>query len=124
MSSIIESLSASGEDPLYPSSDGEPVGETDWHMLALILLREALEDVFAAEADVKVASDMFLYYEEGNPSACKAPDIMLVKGVDKSLRRTFKTWVENAVPCVIVEIASERTWQEDLEAKHDLYQGL
>jgi len=57
MSSIIRPLLEADDEDLYPSSDGEPVGETDWHMWALILMREALEDVFAKQSDVKVASD-------------------------------------------------------------------
>jgi len=100
------------------------VGETDWHIWALILLREALEDFFAPRPDVYIASDLFLYYREGDPGACKAPDVMVVTGVAKRWRRTFKTWVENAVPCVVVEITSEKTWQEDLGEKRDLYERL
>lgn len=112
------------DDLLYPSEDGVPMGETDWHMWALMWLREALEDYFADRDDVKVASDMFLYYREGDPSACKAPDIMVAMGVANHWRRTFKTWVEKAVPNVIVEIASEKTYAEDLREKRDLYERL
>src|SRR5262249_19006176 len=83
-----------------------------------------LEDFFADRRDVKVTSDMFLYYQKGDPRACKAPDTMVIKGVGKHLRRSFKTWVENAVPCVIVEITSEKTWQEDLGEKRKLYERL
>jgi Uma2 family endonuclease len=100
------------------------VGETDWHILALLLLREGLEDFFADRPDVKVASDMFLYYRKGDPSANKAPDTMIIKGVGKQLRRSFKTWIERAVPCVIIEITSEKTWQEDLGDKRDVYEQL
>jgi Uma2 family endonuclease len=124
MSSIPKSLPELDEDLRYPSSDGLPMGETDWHIWALIQLREALEDFFAERPDIYVASDLFLYYEEGNPSACKAPDIMVVKGVAKRWRRTFRTWVENAVPSVIVEIASKETWEADLDDKRKLYERL
>jgi Uma2 family endonuclease len=124
MSSISKPIPLTDEDLLYPSSDGEPVGETDWHVLALLLLREALEDFFADYPDVKVTSDMFLYYQKGDPRACKAPDTMVIKGVGKHLRRSFKTWVENTVPCIIVEITSEKTWQEDLGEKRRLYESL
>jgi hypothetical protein len=60
MSAIPRPFPATDEDLLYPSQDAEPVGESDWHMWALLLLREALEDVFADQPDVKVASDLFL----------------------------------------------------------------
>lgn len=125
MSSLAKPVPPTDDDDLlYPSSDGKPVGETEWHIWALMRLHEALEDHFADRADVKVVSDMFLYYAEGNPKASKAPDTMVIKGVGKHFRRTFKTWVEKAVPCVIVEITSRKTLREDLEEKCDLYERL
>ena len=45
--------------------------------------------------------------------------MMVVRRSGQAWRRTFKTWVEKAVPCMIVEITSEKTWQEDLGAKRD-----
>ena len=54
-------------DPLYPDSDGRPLGETDYHSAAMIWLREALQDHFAARPDVYVASNLLLYYQRGNP---------------------------------------------------------
>ena len=124
MSSLVRPLFPTDDDRLYPSSDGAPVGETDWHIWALILLREALEDFFAAQDDVYIASDLFWYYRKGDPGACKAPDVMVVPGVAKRWRRTFQTWVEKAVPSVIVEITSENTWPEDLGEKRALYEQL
>jgi len=53
-----------------------------------------------------------------------APDGMVVKGVGKHLRRTFKTWVEKAIPSVMIEICSQKTWKEDLGAKRLLYERL
>jgi hypothetical protein len=67
---------------------------------------------------------MFLYYVEGDPSKSKAPDIMIIKGVSKHWRRTFKTWVERAMPCVIIEIVSDRTIDEDQGEKRALYERL
>jgi Uma2 family endonuclease len=119
-------LTGTADDVLYPASDGQPMGETDWHIWALILLREGLDDFFADQADVFVGSDMFLYYVEGHPSKNTAPDSMVVKGVAraKEFRRTFKTWVEKAVPRTIFEIASEDTWRKDLVDKRLLYERL
>jgi putative restriction endonuclease len=108
----------------YPSSDGEPVGETEWHVCGLFLLRQALEDAFQCCPDVKVPSAMFLYYVEGDPSPRTTPDIMVIKGVGKHFRRSIKTWIENAIPCVIIELTSEKTVAEDLGAKRCLYERL
>jgi Uma2 family endonuclease len=106
----------------YPSEDGEPMAETEIHVLAIMLLYEALQDFLANCPEDYIATDMFWYWEEGNPSARRAPDVMVVKGVGRAKRRSFLSWRENnSVPCFIVEIASENTWREDLYEKRRLY---
>jgi Uma2 family endonuclease len=124
MSVSTKPLPGTTKDPLYPDSDGEPMGETDFHIAALILLRETLKLYFRARPDVYVAADMFLYYERGNPKACKSPDVMVTKGVGKHLRRSFRTWEEETVPCVIFEITSRKTRQEDQVDKPAVYARL
>src|SRR2546421_67104 len=125
MSQLTTPLPGTVPDPLYPDSDGKPVGETDFHVQALFWLREALQWFFAKVADVYVATDMFWYWEQGNPRANKAPDVMVVKGVGKHFRRSFRSWEEGGVrPCVIIELASEDSWREDLENKTVLYASL
>jgi hypothetical protein len=68
---------------------------------------------------------MYWYWEQGNPRARCAPDVMVVRGVENRLRRSFRSWQENnAVPCVVFEISSEETWRNDLNDKPDLYARL
>ena len=74
----------------YPERDGKPMAETDVHIDVLIYLREALKDHFRDEPQVYVAGNMLLYYEEGNPAACVAPDVFVVQGVAKGERRTYQ----------------------------------
>jgi Uma2 family endonuclease len=112
------------DDDIYPCSDGKPVGETDYHVVALFYLRTALDGHFHDQDDVCVATDMFFYYQEGNPAANKSPDIMVVKGVPKRRRRSFKLWEENAGPCVIIELISRDSRNEDLVEKPRLYASL
>ena len=64
------------------------------------------------------------YYEPGNPRAVKAPDILVVKGVEKHKRRVYKLWEESAIPCTIFEITSKQTAQADLTTKYQLYERL
>ena len=78
----------------YPERDGKPMAETDVHIDVLIFLREALKDYFRDEPQVYIAGNMLLYYEEGNPAACVAPDIFVVQGVSKGERLTYKLWEE------------------------------
>jgi Uma2 family endonuclease len=101
------------------------MAETTIHVQAIILLLQALEDFFSSAADVFVAADLFWYWEEGNPNAHRAPDVMVVKGVDKRERRSFFSWREhNAIPCATFEMASENTWRENLYDKRHLYARL
>ena len=111
-------------DVEYPESDGEPMGETGYHVRASMHLLQALSLFFNGRDDVYVAADMFLYYEKGNPAACKAPDVMVIKGVANQERRTFKTWEENAAPCLIFEITSQSSMIDDLLVKSQLYAKL
>ncbi|MBI2570939.1 MAG: Uma2 family endonuclease [Candidatus Schekmanbacteria bacterium] len=106
----------------YPDSDGQPLGETDFHISAILYLREALRWVFRRTADTYVAANMLLYYEQGNPQAVRAPDVFAVKGVSKRQRRTYKLWEEAAAPCTIIEITSSSSRLEDMGTKRGLYE--
>ena len=108
----------------YPESDGQPIGETDFHITATLLLLQMLRDHFGSHPQVYVASDLRFYYELGNPRAVKAPDILVVKGVGKHKRRVYKLWEESAIPCTIFEITSKQTAQADLTVKYQLYERL
>ncbi len=108
----------------YPERDGKPMGETDYHIQTITYLYQTLNAFFAATTDVKVLADIMFYYEEGNPRKVFSPDVMVVKGVGKHLRRSYKLWEEKQFPQVIFEISSRRTWGEDLNKKWFLYQQL
>ncbi|HRJ45190.1 MAG: Uma2 family endonuclease [Caldilineaceae bacterium] len=109
----------------YPESDGEPMGESGIHVLATLHLLGALRYFLREYLNIYVIADMFLYYEEGNPRSVKAPDVMVVKGIDASYeRKSFKTWEEEAVPAVIFEVSSPSTAIEDMTSKHSLYEAL
>lgn len=109
---------------VYPETDGKPMGETDVHIDALIYLREALKDYFREAPQVYVAGNMLLYYEEGNPAACTAPDVFVVLGVARQERRIYKLWEEGQPPAVVFEITSRSTRLEDLGTKRALYAML
>jgi Uma2 family endonuclease len=108
----------------YPESDGQPMGETDFHITTMLYLRQALRYLFRQAEQTYVAANMFFYYEEGVPSACKAPDVFVVKGIAKHDRRIYQLWVEQVVPCTIIEITSRATRLEDMGTKRGLYEFL
>jgi hypothetical protein len=100
------------------------LGETDFHISAILHLRSALRRRFHRDDRVYVAADMLLYYEEGNPAARRAPDVFVVKGVGRHDRRSYKLWVEKVAPCVVIEVSSKETWLEDKGDKRALYETI
>ena len=76
----------------YPSSDGEPMAESDITRDYMTYGVEALKLHFQARSDVYVSANSFVYYEEGNKSAVVAPDIYVVFGVRKRQRDNYKIW--------------------------------
>jgi Uma2 family endonuclease len=110
----------------YPDSDGQPMGETGIHVNATMEIFGTLKILhFRNRPDVYVTADMFFYYEQGNPKAVKAPDVMVIKGVEsQEERRSYKLWVEKRVPCVVFEVTSEDTKRDDTVIKLELYARL
>ncbi|NOT59781.1 MAG: Uma2 family endonuclease, partial [Acidobacteria bacterium] len=105
----------------YPESDGQPMAETDVHRDLMIELISSLDRHFAAEKDVYVSGNLFLYYLQGEPSACLAPDVLFVRGIAKKRRRTYKLWQEKRAPNVVFEISSHKTTKEDFSKKKQVY---
>src|SRR5947209_8188373 len=106
------------QEPYYPCSDGAPMGETLVHVEAIMALHLALQHFLRERPDVLIASDLFWYWEKGNPASCCAPDTMVVLGVERGDRRSFFSWREkNPAPSVVFEMASENTWRDNLGAK-------
>ncbi|MEE4358044.1 MAG: Uma2 family endonuclease [Desulfococcaceae bacterium] len=108
---------------IYPERDGKPMGETEIHVMAIIELCQTLRHFFRHHPDVYVIADMLMYYEKGKPGSVRVPDVMVVKGVGKRVRRTFKIWEEKTAPNVIFEITSKSTASEDM-SKIALYSSL
>jgi len=106
---------------IYPESDGEPMAETDIHRKIMIDFIEMLSNHFRSRTDVYVSGNLLLYYEEGNPKASVAPDVFVVLGIEKGMRRTYKLWEEGKGPDFVLELASKSTYRDDLGKKKGLY---
>ncbi len=105
----------------YPESDGEPLGETDVHAQVTMALFHALLVRTKDRPDAYAAMDNFLYFEEGDPSACVSPDLYVVLGVEKKLRRTYKVWEEGRGPDLVIEVTSRKSRATDLGEKKGKY---
>ena len=56
----------------YPSSDGEPMAESDITRDYMIYGVEAVKLYFQGRSDVYVSANSFIYYEQGNQQAVVA----------------------------------------------------
>src|SRR5712692_283787 len=108
----------------YPSSDGQPVAESDFQLHPLLYAVTVLRTYFQDRADVYVAGDMFIYYEEGNPEAVVAPDVFVVLGTAKSDRASYMLWQEPKGPDFVLEITSRSTRTRDQGPKRGTYAFL
>ena len=108
----------------YPSSDGNPMADSDVQRNAIIYGIGALQVCFGKRRDVYVSGDLLMYYEEGNPRASVAPDVFVVFGVEDREREIYKLWEEGEVPAFVLEVASRNTWREDSGPKRGLYARL
>lgn len=104
----------------YPESDGQPVAETEVHVIELLSLFGVLRNYFRDALDVYVGANMFVYYERGNPRAVFAPDVFVTRGVPKRVHRTYKLWEEGKPPSFVMEVSSDSTWLEDTGNKKAL----
>lgn len=108
----------------YPASDGKPMAETDVHIQLMSDLRFSLRDFFRNDSAVYVATNLLLYYVEGDPRRRVAPDVFIARGVGNHPRRIYKLWEEGHPPDVTIELSSRQTWREDLQEKWRLYEQL
>ena len=108
----------------YPEADGKPMAETDKYRDLMVELIESLKNFYVEDSEIYVTGDLFLYYFQGVPQECVAPDVMVCFGVPKKERRTYKLWEEKVVPSIIIELASHSTFKNDREGKRELYESL
>lgn len=106
----------------YPSSDGEPLAETQVHVDAIIGAVVALRQYLGERAIV--LADQFLYYSQGYPKLRVAPDAMVIFDVPPGARDNYKVWQEGQIPAVVFEMTSEGTRHHDEGFKKTLYEQL
>ena len=113
------------EEIIYPDSDGMGMPDGDLQREVMIEVVKILQRRYAADPNVYVTGDIFVYYVEGNPSAVFSPDAMVVKGVPKRQRDNYMLWEEgDHVPDFILGIAARSTYKKDLYEKKGLYRLL
>ncbi|MGI8882782.1 MAG: Uma2 family endonuclease [Pyrinomonadaceae bacterium] len=119
-----EIYSSETEEIIYPEQREDDMGETSFHYRVISDLMQMLKMFFREREDVFMAANMNIYYVEGNPYKWFAPDILIAFGVPNDERGVYKNWQEKVFPQVVFEVASERTWKNDVDDKLKLYEQL
>ena len=108
----------------YPTSDGKPMAETDYHRELMSTLIDTLKAYYADDPAVYVSGNLLLFYEEKNKRKHVSPDVFVVPGVPKHLRPNYLLWEEGCGPRFVVELTSSSTRKEDTHKKKTLYQNV
>src|SRR5687768_41382 len=100
------------------------MGETTVHIKLLANFLNILKVFFKDREDVFLSGNLNLYFEEGNSRKWFAPDLLVAFGIPNVERSSYLLWREGVFPQVIIEIASEKTWRNDIDEKLRLYEEL
>lgn len=114
--------SRSEEEIIYPEQREDDMGETSIHINLIADFLKILKLFFKERNDVFLSGNMNLYYDEGNPNKWYAPDLLIAFGVPNHERSSYQVWKEKGFPQVIIEIASNMTWDNDVGKKYKDYE--
>lgn len=88
----------------------------------IVLFKENLECLFAANPQVFVAGDLLWYPVEGHPELCMAPEVLVVFGRPKGDRGSYKQWEEEGIPPqVVIEVLSPSNTLKEMTKKLQFY---
>ena len=113
----------SAED-ILPDSDGLRMAEGDEHCRAILSIRMTLDVRHRHSADTYVTGDLLMYYDQEDWSKRVAPDVMVVRGVAKRMRRSYVLWEEGKPPDCVVEVSSWDSREQDRTEKREFYARL
>jgi Uma2 family endonuclease len=107
-----------------PESDGKPMAETDKHRKQMIALLEALEEYYRPDPRIYVSGNILVHYrDEASDWKFLAPDVLVVKDVEKKERGSYIIEDEGKAPDSIIELVSPSSKVEDLGNKRVIYAG-
>ena len=109
----------------YPSYDGIPFADNTDQAESIVFAYHALRAFFWQRSGVFVATNLLLYYREGDNKTRITPDVMVAVGRPKGYRGSYKIWEEgHHPPDWVLEVASEESVKVDVEEKPGTYAGI
>ncbi|MEZ6075115.1 MAG: Uma2 family endonuclease [Pirellulaceae bacterium] len=107
----------------YSETDCQPMGETETHRRWMTRIDDILCHRLRGQR-AYVGCNLLLYFLPGQPARFVVPDNFVVLDCDPRERRIFKTWEEQRVPDLIIEVTSLSTQREDQVRKLAIYEEL
>jgi Uma2 family endonuclease len=90
---------------IYPENDSKPMPDNSKQFCWIMVLLSNLTALFRKRLDVFVDGNLFWYPVEGQAEVRAAPDVFVVFGRQKGVRRSYRQWEEgNVPPAVVFEI--------------------
>jgi Uma2 family endonuclease len=123
LSNPTELTKATKAEIIYPTSDGEPLAETQEHSWAILMTLNLLSQYLAGKQAV-VFANQFFYYLENKPRARVAPDVMVIFDIPVKMYGNYKLWEGQQTPSIIFEMTSAGTKETDWNFKKMLYEQL
>lgn len=111
-------------NPAYPTTDGKPIAETDWHRDLMVALIETLKIFFAQHPLVYVSGNLLVFYVPNDKRRHLSPDVFVVFGVPKGDRLNYLTWEEGKGIDLVIELTLSSTRIVDVKRKFQLYQDV
>lgn len=108
----------------YPTSDGRPMAETDWHRDLMLRLIETLKRHYSDDPNIYVSGNLLVFYKPNDKRRHVSPDVFVVRGVPAGSRPNYLIWEEGKAPEVVIELTSKTTRREDLDKKFKLYRDV
>jgi Uma2 family endonuclease len=107
---------------VYPDSDGQPMADNTKQFRWIQTIYSNLAAIFANDPQVFVAGDLLWYPVEGDNKTRQAPDVMVVFGVPKGDRGSYRQWSEGGIaPQVVFEILSPGNRFSEMTRKQIFY---
>ncbi|MBV9691230.1 MAG: Uma2 family endonuclease [Ktedonobacteraceae bacterium] len=107
---------------LHPTAE-DLVEETEDHSTLIYYLRGVLTVLFAGQR-CRVYYNLNFYQTANRKEYPVAPDIAVIKGVEVGRVRSWRVGKTGPAPHVVLEIASQETWDKDLEEKPSKYAAM
>jgi Uma2 family endonuclease len=100
------------------------MAETDFHRVLIFDLIARLDFWYGDDPKTYVSGDLLVFYEKDNRRKHVAPDVFVVPGAAKRLRKNFLVWQERKRIKWITEVTSSSTRREDTAGKFVLYRDV